>query len=60
MLKKKLIEEKYNVKYNHKHNIDNYKKKLGYSYIKIYPKLYQSTKNVKYHLKKHNIQKKTI
>ena len=28
MLKKKLIEEKYNVEHNHKHNIDNYKKKI--------------------------------
>ena len=47
MLKKKLIEEKYNVKYNHKHNIGNYKKKLGYSYVKIYPKFYQSTQKCK-------------
>ena len=48
---KKLIEEEYKVKYSYK-QVWVIARKLGYSYIKIYPKFSQSPEDAEYQLKK--------
>lgn len=48
---KKLIKEEYNVKYSYK-QVWIIARKLGYSYVKIYPKFSQSPKDAEYQLKK--------
>jgi putative transposase len=48
---KKLIEEEYKVKYSYK-QVWVIARKLGYSYVKIYPKFSQSPEDAEYQLKK--------
>ncbi len=48
---KELIKEEYNVEYSHK-QVWVIARKLGYSYVKVYPKFSQSPEDTEYQLKK--------